>query len=105
MPLLVLRNGRFKLLLSDITPRAHRVADDLDIELRHLAKRRFKHAKEKKDNMCMRIKRKRQYNHELTIYRTSFIVEAWNGKESDYLSWLRLAGMGGIASRVAFVND
>jgi hypothetical protein len=49
VPLLVLRNGHFKPLLPNIAPGAHSVADDLDIELCHLPKRRFKHAKEKKD--------------------------------------------------------
>jgi hypothetical protein len=53
---LVLRNGGLELLLPDITPGAHSVADDLDVELRHLAKCRFKHAKEKKDNMFKELK-------------------------------------------------
>lgn len=48
IPLLVLGNGRLKFLLPNIAPGAHSVADNLNIELRHLAKRRFKHAKGKK---------------------------------------------------------
>lgn len=63
MPLFVLSNGCFKLLLPDIAPGANRVTDDLDIELRHFAKCGFKHAKGEKDNMCMRIERKRETPH------------------------------------------
>jgi hypothetical protein len=92
--LLVLRNGRLQLLLPDIAPGAHSVADDLDVELRHPAESRFKHAKGKKDYMFKEL-RGDNYNCKVTIYRTSSCFEPWNRKENDYLSWRSWRGWAG----------
>jgi hypothetical protein len=78
VPLLVLRNGCLQLLLPNIAPGAHRVADNFDIKLRHVAKCRFKHAR-KERHYVQKIEREREresYNRKLTIYSTSSWFEA-----------------------------